>query len=247
MIDRNLFANPVALQRDIHSDVRWGSEMPDFAATAKCHALFLTAVEMPEAGLDYPIVFSYAGKGTDGKDEVAPMAVLGLEAGENLYLDGEQWSASYVPAMLRAYPLGIARENDEQYVLCIDPGSPRLSKATGKPLFDAQGQPSALLEDMRAYLEKLEIEVERTRLIGRKLLELGLLQSMRFDATLPDGGKVVVDNFLSVDEKKLAAISDDVAGELTRSGLMKAIQAQVISMAHMSRLVERRWQRRHLA
>lgn len=246
MIDANLFRKPAALQRDVHAALHWASEIPDYAATATSHALFLTVVEMAEACVDYPIVFSFAGKGDDGVDEVAPMVVLGLQAGENLMLDGDRWLARYVPAMLRAYPLGLARQSEQDYVLCVDAESRRLSTTQGVALFE-KGEPSQFLEDMRQYLEKLEIEVERTRLIGRRLIELGLLQSMRFDAKTPDGTDIVVDGFMAVDEKKLAALSDAVAGELTRTGLMKALQAQVLSMAHMSRLVERRWERRRTA
>jgi hypothetical protein len=87
------------------------------------------------------------------------------------------------------------------------------------------------------------VEVERTRQVGRRLLELDLLQAMRFDATSPSGQTVTVDGFLAVDETKLLALPDNVLLELTRSGLMKLLQAQLLSMANLSRLVERRWQR----
>lgn len=246
MIDTNLFHNPTALQRDVHAPLRWASEVPDYAAAAGSHAVFLTVVEMADACLDYPIVFSAAGKGDDGVDDYAPMAVLGLQAGENLMLDGDRWLAHYVPATMRAYPLGLARQDEQSYFLCIDPASKRLSSTEGVPLFE-NGEPSKFLEDMRQYLEQLEIEVERTRLVGRRLMALGLLRAMRFEAKLPDGTDVQVDGFLVVDETKLASLSDELAGELTRSGLMKALQAQLLSMTHMARLVERRWERRRTA
>jgi hypothetical protein len=103
------------------------------------------------------------------------------------------------------------------------------------------------LEDMRKFLEQIEIEVERTRLVGRRLLDLGILQPMRFDATLPNGEKVVVDGFLAIDEAKLTALPEADLVDLTRTGIMKLIQAQLLSMPHMTRLVERRWQRSHHA
>ncbi len=248
MIESSLFLQPVALQRDVHRALRWMGDKPDFARTAQASAIFLTAVEMPEACVDFPLVFVAAGDGADGKQEVAPMAVLGLQQGENLMLDGAgEWMPHYVPAMLRAYPLAIARQNESDYALVIDPDSARLSTTQGEPLFGADGNPSAFLEDMRKFLEQIEVEVERTRLVGRRLLDLGILQPMRFDATLPSGEKVVVDGFLAIDEAKLTALPEADLADLTRTGLMKLIQAQLLSMPHMTRLVERRWQRSHHA
>ncbi len=244
MIDTNLYANPVALQRDAHRTLCWAGDVPDFARTATTAALFLTVVELPDACLDFPVVFVYAGKGPDGQDEVAPMAVVGLNPGENLMLDDKhQWLAKYVPVTLRTYPLAIAREQDDAYTLCIDPASPRLSTDQGKRLFNDDGSSTEFLEQMREYLEKVELEVERTRITGRRLLEMGLLQPMRFDATLPDGQTLALERFLAIDEKKLGELPETVLADFTKSGLMKIIQAQTISMAHMPRLVERHVQR----
>jgi hypothetical protein len=252
MIDKNLYPTLTPLQRDTHRDLRWASTTPDYAKTAGLNALFLTAVEMPDACLEYPVVFTNAGQGADGKNDVAPIAVLGLSPGENLMLDSQAlatggaaapWLATYVPALLRTYPIAIARETDSDYVLCVDTTSQRWSTTEGERLFNDDGTTTPFLDDMRVFLEKLEVEVERTRQVGRRLLELDLLQAMRFDATSPSGQTVTVDGFLAVDETKLLALPDNVLLELTRSGLMKLLQAQLLSMANLSRLVERRWQR----
>jgi hypothetical protein len=96
---------------------------------------------------------------------------------------------------------------------------------------------------VRDQLEKIEAEVQRTRLFGEELVKADLLTEMRFDATLPDGNTLTVDGFLAVDEKKFAALSDAKVLELHKNGALGLIHAHQISMRHMRRLVEWRQQR----
>ena len=81
--------------------------------------------------------------------------------------------------------------------------------------------------------------MQRTRLVGRRLLELELLRLMRFDATLPDGSKLSVDGFLAVDEE-LASLPQATVFDLHRTGVLSLIHAQQISLGLMRALVERR-------
>lgn len=249
MIDSNLHKNPVALDREQHRKLHLKLDGPPIGATAGMNAIFVTAVEFADVCKEYPIVFVRAGTNTaTNRPEVAPMAVLGLSPGENLMLEeGPRWAAHYLPAVLRAYPFGMARIDEERFALCFDSSFEGLSETEGRPLFDADGKPSAFLTEMQQYLERLEAEVQRTRALGGRLLELGLLQDMRFDATLPEGHSIRVDGFMAIDDKKLNELPDATLGELQRNGILALIHAQQLSMGHMRRLVERRLARRAVA
>ncbi len=244
MIDPQLFAQPVAIDRNVHLRARLKEAPTRFDRTAGMNALFVTMVEFVDVSREYPIVFVDAGQGPDGKREVAPMAVLGLAKGENLMLRADgNWDAKYVPALLRGYPLGLARADGDRLVLVVDARADALSfddAAPGEPLFDAQGNPTAQLEARRAFLEQLEDEAHRTRLFGRTLLELELLQTKRFDATLPDGSSLSVDGFLALDEARFEALPDDAILKLQRSGMLSMIYAHHFSMGQFRNLLERR-------
>jgi hypothetical protein len=136
----------------------------------------------------------------------------------------------------------VARVDASRVVVVIDEAWAGLSRTEGTALFDAEGKPGEYLTNVRAQLEKIEAEIQRTRLFGSALLEAGLLSEMRFEATTPDGQKVTVDGFLAVDEKKFAALSDEKVLELHKSGALGLIHAHQISMRHMRRLVEWRQQ-----
>ena len=241
MIDPVLFATPVALDRVQHRTQRLHVPAVRFDRTAGMNSLFVAAVEFIDAARDYPIVFVEAGQGDDGRREVAPVAVLGLTQGENLMLNADgSWAARYVPALLRGYPLGLARTDAQNFVVVIDDKADALSATAGEPLFNDKGEPTPMLEERRKFVEQLETEAQRTRLLGRSLLELDLLQPMRFDATLPGGQQLSVDGFLTVDEKKFQELPEDKLPHLHKSGILAMIYAHQFSLGLMRGLVERR-------
>ena len=241
MIIPQLHRQPAAVDSNLHR--RTGVRFPitDWSHLAGMNSLFLTAAECLHAAADYPIVFIEAGQGEDGKREVAPVAVLGLTQGENLMLNADgSWAARYVPALLRGYPLGLARTDAQNYVVVIDGKADALSATQGEALFSDQGEPTPMLEERRKFLEQLENEAQRTRLLGRSLLDLELLQPMRFEATLPDGNQLSVEGFFTVDEKRFSALTDDKLSQLHKSGILAMIYAHQFSLGLMRGLVERR-------
>ena len=237
MINENLHKKPVALDRVKHRDLKLDLSARDINTVSSLNAFFVAGTEFTDACKEYPVVWVNAGTDPAGKQQVAPIAVFGLRAGENLCVDGDSWRVRYVPAVLRLYPFGLARVEQDQMVVCFDETWKGFG-AQGESLFDAQGTPTEFTTKVQKQLEAFEMEVERTRLAGEVLVNKGLLREMRFDATLPDGGKLSVDGFLTVDEDKLAKLSDADVLEFSRNGLMGLIHAHQISLGNMTRLVE---------
>jgi hypothetical protein len=241
LINPELHKKPVALDREKHRNLKLRADHSNLKASAGLNAFFLTAAEFADACKEYPILFLAAGTDAEGKQQVAPVAVFGVTPGENLFLEADgRWDAYYVPAMLRAYPFTMARIDEQQFAVCLDEAWDGFSQDEGRPIFEADGKPTPMLEEMRKFIEQIEIETERTRLVGAKLMEMKLLQSKRFDATLPNGEPLSVDGFLAVDEERLAALTDAEALELQRSGLLALLHAHQISMGNMRRLLDKR-------
>ncbi|MED5621084.1 SapC family protein [Ideonella sp. BN130291] len=240
MIVEALYKNVLALDRVQHKSLRMRHGFTDLTPTAGMNAVFVAAIEFADVCREYPIVFVRAGKDeATGKDHIAPMAVLGISQNDNLYLQpGGRWRTSYMPAFLRRYPFGMASVGPDQMAICIDRAWDGWSETEGDPLFEASGEPTQLLKNVQNFVENFEQEVHRTRLFCGVLRDEGLLQDMRFDATLPDGQKMAVDGFLAIDEKKLAELPDAKVVELHRNGILGLIHAQQVSMGLMRRLVE---------
>ncbi len=244
MIIAKLHKRMVALDRNLHRGLRIHQPGMDWSIAGNLNALFVAGAEFGDVCREYPILFVRAGQDDKGQPQVAPIAALGLAQDENLYLDGGRWRASYLPALLRSYPFAIAGAGaDKRPVLSIDMDWAGLSQTEGVALFDAEGQPGEHLLAMRKQLEQLEIEVQRTRALGRLLLDKDLLREMRFDAELPDGQKLKVDGFLTVDEQQLAKLSDADALQMLRSGVMGLVYAHLVSIGNMRKLVGWRFER----
>lgn len=137
----------------------------DCAFAAEATAVPLVASEFAAAGRHYPIVFA-------ADESAAPLAVLGVAAGRNLFVDdGGRWRAgSYVPGYVRRYPyIAMAAAEGGPLMLGIDSASPRLvtrAQADGTmdadAFFTIDGQPTAASQDAMAFCEAYAMEGERT-------------------------------------------------------------------------------------
>ena len=236
MINQFLHREPVAVDREQHRQLKVTLPVTDWSVASRLNAIFVALVEFRDACREFPIVFIRTN--ADGEPaQVAPVAVLGVLQQQNLYLEGGQWKATYLPAVLQTYPFCVGRLDADRFAICLDRSWPGLSVDVGAPLFTEAGEPSEVLKSAQEQLERLETEVQRTRLGCDALLRLDILRDMRFDATLPDGRSIGVDGFLIVDEERLAALSDEQVLDLHRRGLLGLIHAHLTSVGHMQKLV----------
>ncbi len=238
MIDTNLHRQPTALDSAQHARLRLRVPVTDWSVANRLNAIFIAVTEFGDACREFPIVFVRAGKEPDGTEAIAPFAVLGLRQTENLFVAGDRWRAQYMPAGLRAYPFCIGRLDDTRFAICVDMGFAGVNEQEGQALFEAGGQPAELLKTMTGQLEVMEADIQRTRMVGRRLRELDLLREMRFDATLPDGRKHSVDGFLTVDDRKVTDLPEAVVMELHRSGVLGLIHLHWVSLGNMRRLLD---------
>ena len=232
---------PIDVSR--HGGTRLVLGKSDWKFSAGLNSIFVTAAEFGDACRDLPVVFVDAGKDDAGKRLVAPIAILGMVNHENLFVTDGRWTGRYIPAVLRAYPFCTAQIDADRFAVCFDAAYEGVSQSEGEALFTADGKPSPLLERVQKQLEILEGEVQRTRLMCDKLVELDLLREMRFDATLPDGRKHSVDGFLTVDHESVTALSDAKVLEIHRNGVLGLIHAHWMSLGNMRALMEQHLQR----
>lgn len=243
MIDNNLMKQAQPLDRVRHRARRLNRRPDDLQrCVGGVNAVFVSVSEFVDVCREFAIVFVPAGQRPDGQGpELAPMAVLGLQQGENLMFDAAgAWSARYVPVALRTHPFALGAMDAERLVLCVDEAYTGWSDEQGEPLFQPDGEPSTITREMQQFLERFEGDVQRTRAFCQRVMELGLLRTMRFDATLPDGNQLGVDGFYALDEEKFAALPDATVAELHRSGVLGLLHAHHVSLGLMRHMVERR-------
>ena len=216
--------------------------LEDYSIARELHAVFVTATEFPQAALEFPIVFVETGRhDTAGRPMMASVALLGLSHGENLHVDGTRWDARYIPAYIRRYPFSTAAMPGASGInVLVDEAWSGFSEQTGEPLFEADDAPAPALKRAMDFLERFELEAERTRAFCERVVMLGLLKEMKADATLPNGEKLSVDGFHTIDEEKLRALPDATVLELWRNGLLMLMQVHLLSIVNIRHLVNKK-------
>lgn len=230
------YRNPVPLSREAHKGLRVKSSAGDFSFAANTNSVPLAATEFYDAQRDYPIVFAGAAN-----DEVAPVALLGLRQGENLFVGNDKrWDSDYVPVFARCYPFLLARNEEAgDFLVCVDEASPALVKKGGEPLFTDEGKESELLQRNVDLLSEFQNHMKRTREFAQRLKAFGLLKEITLQI-VPEGGEPLsLQGMQVVDEQKLMALDEAKVQELFRCGELGWIYAHLASLRNVQRLSKR--------
>lgn len=200
------------------------------------HFVPLLATEFIPAALCYPIIF--AG------DELTPLAVMGLNQGENLFYDGDVLRAdAYIPAYVRRYPFIVAGdETGERMVVCIDRESHLIGEDGVTRMFE-NGELTQYSKDCIQFCENFEFDRQRTMQLVAKLKELDLFEPR--DATWtpptppgqPPAEPQRLAGFMAISEAKLNALPNETYIELRTLGYLQAIFAHQISQYNWDRLI----------
>jgi hypothetical protein len=196
----------------------------------------LMAVEFPQAAAEYAIVFAGAG------DAVMPVAVLGIRAGENLYLDSDgSWQAQYVPAFLRRYPFVFAsRDEGKTFTLCLDESYAGCNQDNrGQRLFTEEGKPSPFIEEVLKFLQEYQRQFQVTEAFCRRLKDLDLLETMQAQVSLNSGEKLALSGFMVVNRDRLKNLPAEKLAELAKSDELELIYLHLQSMRNFSATVNR--------
>lgn len=223
---------PVSPERHRHHRVR-NTVRFDFAA--RFHMAYVTMHEFARAAATYPIVF-LEDKPNDG---FRPVVLMGLQPGQNLFVDADgAWNASYIPAMIRRYPFALSKgSQDGRYVVCLDEGSDLLSQTEGAALFDEQGQPTQVIENIKRYLSELQQMDAITQDFTRFLKSHNLLTPLSMRVNTAAQPRNITGCYV-INEERLNAFSDALFLEVRSKGFLPGIYAHLMSLPQIERLVQ---------
>ena len=236
---RVMFYNrPEPLSAEAHGDLGFTQAAGAFAFAAKAHILPLQVGEFGLAALNYPIIF--AG------EEKTPMVILGLRAGESLFVspEGRFEDNAYIPGFIRRYPFVLAGDDtQDKLIVCIDRDAPMLKVGGEIPLFE-DGKLSAAGETAVKFCSDFETERRITDQFVAQLVRLDLFEpkAATFTPRNPDGtnGETVqLADYFAISEDKLKALPDTDLRDLLTTNALRQIHAHLISMANWERLVAR--------
>jgi hypothetical protein len=187
----------------------------------------------------YPILFT-KDPNTGG---FLAVAVLGLEAGQNLFLRGDHWDATYVPVMVQRQPFLIAASRDggeRPPMVSLDVDHPRVSQDEGEALFDSKGEPSEFLNQKIGLLDKLHRGLKHGDGFIDTLLRHELLVQIVLDLAFADGGKKTLQGFYCISEERLYQLKGHVLESLNQAGYLQPVFMAVASLSRVRDIIERR-------
>jgi hypothetical protein len=210
------------------------------AAFREVNALPISMVEFQLVARDYPIVFV---TGDNGKSYAA-FAVLGLEAGRNLFLMSDNtWDRrAYLPAYVRRYPfcmstITVDGQLRDERLVCVEKNALR---DKGDRMFDDNGVPLPDWERQQNLLMEFEGDLLRTNEMCAVVAADGLLEAFTMQAQPNEGAPLALSGMARVNAQKLAELESEKIRSYMQRGYLDRIYAHIAALGNFQRLLDRR-------
>jgi len=232
-------AKPVALSSDQHLALKViASRGADYGENV--HIVPVLADELRSLVLDYAVCLMKNPE----TGQFGLQALLGFEAGENLFLDGDEWNATYIPIHIRRQPfmVGVAGEEgaeptSENTVLTIDMDSKRVQQDEGEDLFNEDGSWTPYLTNVSKLLAAVIPGIKRTEMLIAALSEHDLIEQARVEISFVNGEQRNFEGFYTISDEKLAELSESALKDLHDRGYLQAAYLLLSSVGQVQRLI----------
>ena len=233
-----LYQNPEPLDPVRHAKLGMIASDRPYSLAAKQNFVPVQVGEFGPASINYPIVF--AG------DDFSPIAIMGLQDGENLFIaeDGSFRPGAYAPSFIRRYPFVGARDDASQrVVICIDRAFALWSETDASVMLFENGQPSEFTKNCIEFCKQFDQDRAVTESFSKLLRDLDILEAKQttFTPRRPDGtagDPVVLAEYFAVSEERLKALPQEKILELFTNGALPAIYAHLMSLNNWDRLTQ---------
>lgn len=227
-----MFDQVVPVNKDRHAGKRVRTSN-DFRFASKFHVAYVTVHEFARAAAIYPLVFLE----DKSNDDFRPVALMGLDAGQNLFVDNEgYWLGSYIPAIIRRYPFALSKAAEaDRFIVCVDEASDLLSDTEGALMFDDQGNPTEVIENVKRYLSELQQMDTMTKEFSKFLVQNNLLTPLNMRVNAANQERNITGCYV-INEERLNNFTDAKFNEIRQKGYLPAIYAHLISLSQIERL-----------
>jgi hypothetical protein len=214
-------------------------ELPAFARGL--NAIPISYTEFALVAREYPIIFTASGD----TQNFAPVAVLGMATGENLYDNDGRWASNvYVPAYVRRFPFCMTRVTldkveQQSRLICVEKSY--IDDKNGESMFDVDGQPLAKWKEIEKLLTEYELDLERSREMCGILADYGLLEPFTMQAKFNMGGDPLhLTGMHRVIESKIEHLNASQLKNLVKKGILSRVYAHLLSLDNFARLLDRK-------
>jgi hypothetical protein len=228
---------PVLLNNVDHHDLR---VMTAFGAAwgDAVNEVTVFATEFESLSREYPIIFR-----RDRAGAYRSTILLGFERGENLYLDGDRWSARSVPALLARGPFSIGLPADGQSgepMIHIALDHPRISREEGQRIFLEHGGNAPYLEAITGVLRTIYAGSQIGPAMIAAFDEAGLFEQTTLQLDCDDGRRFNIPNVWTLSAQRFAALDGDALARLHSGDFLRCAVWVISSLGNVSALLDRK-------
>lgn len=196
--------------------------------------------EFRQVQADYPILFRLNAE----RDGYHAFALFGFETGENLFLEGDRWTAQARPLSIEIQPflIGGTAEETEAKQVHIDTAHPRIASGeeASVRVFDDTGRPTPFLDAIAEKLGALDAGWRGAAAFFAALKEHDLLEPLTVEITLDDGSTNRLVGFHGISEGRLQALDGEALGRLQAADHLLPIFMAVASLGRLGDLIARK-------
>lgn len=229
----------VPLDKNVHAKTRVLTGRGEQFGENK-HLVPIIADEVNNLALEYPICFIK----NNATGQFGLQVMLGFEPEENLFLEGENWQATYIPLHLLRQPFMVAVNVEEgtlpsadNTVITINMESTRVQQEQGEALFDEQGNASPFLDNINHMLSNLVNGMVRTDKFIETLLAHQLIEEVHVNVTFEGEQPKRFEGIYTVSEKTLTELDAKTLQQLNSKGYLQACYVILASMGNMQKLI----------
>ena len=189
----------------------------------------------------YPIFFRQTESGG-----FKSVALLGFDKDENLFLEGDHWNATHVPAMQRIGPFLIGQPKTApgedlpahaEAMILVDPTHGRISRSEGEPLFLAQGGNSPVLTHVTQILQQVYAGQTLSDRMFAAFLETGLLAPVEIEVKISERQSFMLKDMLTISRAALAGLDGATLAALNQAGFLAMAFHVLSSLGNLSHMI----------
>jgi len=235
MIAQSFFSQIVVLNRNDHRAMKVKLPGKDYRFSATSMTVPVVLSEFFDLAVDFPILLA-----SDGKGQLTPMALLGLKAGQNVFVDAAgQWTAAYLPAAVRAYPFGIVESETEKGLWFSVLEKTCLDETDGVALFDDTGESGPELQRANSLSMAFETDRAKTAALVAHLQELKLIKETTLQLVPESAEPISINGCHVIDEAAFGALSGKAIQSLHTKGHLGACYAMLLSLRNVQKLLKK--------
>ncbi|MCW8877020.1 MAG: SapC family protein [Kangiellaceae bacterium] len=228
------------LNNKVHQTVKVDTPLAS-QTNSNVDAIVIFPTEFGEIQKEYPIVF----RKNPQTGEFACFCLFGLEQGENLFFNSDNWKAHYLPAAIARGPFLVGYQNQirdnqtvKEPVISIDMNHPSVNDQQGEELFAQDGSPSQYLQMIQKRLLAIHHGKQFEQDMFQQMLAFDLIEPFAIEVQLNNGRQFKLEENYTIHQEKLFSLTGEQLEVLNKKGFLQAAYAVLGSMSNVGRLVE---------